>query len=163
MTPLTAKITTAVLDHFIYDDCYAITELWDGFGIADVIAIHKNTVIEIEIKTSLNNLYDELKKTKPGFMHDKFVSYTKHDVFSDPAFPFPNKYYFCVPSSILKSTLKFANELNKNYGVLEYNDKISIIRPAKLIHKIDNSYNYKERILEKTSKQLLKTYKELYL
>lgn len=174
MNNLTNKIKTSLLNNYTFiKGELCCTELWDGFGIADFISVKKNIVTEIEIKISVSDLYNELKKTKEqwGLNNNNNGSckhITKHTIITNPVYPFPNKYYFCVPTEILPKTLEFAKKLNRKYGVIEFiqtkyiKNSLRVAKKAYMLHTIDNSINYKQRIIDRNNNDLCRRYKLLY-
>jgi len=175
----TNRIKAALLYYYTFQRCSKLvcTELWDGFGIADVIVLKDKIVTEIEIKISKYDLYNELKKGKeiPNYertiddfgykLNSKLI--TKHDVVSNSIMPTPNKYYFCVPTELVDEAILFSNKLNSKYGVIEFIDtkikhSIKIRKKAHMIHTKDNSINYERRMLERIPNDLVNKYMKLY-
>jgi hypothetical protein len=162
----TNRIKAALLYYYTFQRCSKLvcTELWDGFGIADVIILKDKIVTEIEIKISKSDLLNELKKGK------EILNYglvTKHDQMYNNIMPTPNKYYFCVPTELLEYTIDFANKLNPKYGVIEFKDTIiqkciKIRKKAYVIHTKDNSINYERRMLQRIPNDLVNKYMKLY-
>jgi hypothetical protein len=161
----TNRIKAALLYYYTFQRCSKLvcTELWDGFGIADVIILKDKIVTEIEIKISKSDLYNELKKGKETI--NGLI--TKHDVVSTSIMPVPNKYYFCVPTELVDEAILFSNKLNPKYGVIEFIDTkimkcIKIRKKARMIHTKDNSINYERRMLERIPNDLVNKYMKLY-
>ena len=149
---LTNEIKSTLLSYYkFYTHCLMVgTEIETNHGIADIIVMTRKTlyIYEIEIKISLSDLKNELKKDKHKFPIES------------------NKYYFCVPTNILKETILLAEQLNPKYGVLEYipnknyKGSINIIKQASLLHKNVNNYQY--RMMQRINNDLCKCYRMLY-
>jgi hypothetical protein len=161
----TNRIKTALLYYYTFQRCSKLvcTELWDGFGIADVLALKDKIVTEIEIKISKNDLYNELKKGKETI--NGLI--TKHDAISTSIMPVPNKYYFCIPTELVDEAISFSNKLNPKYGIIEFSNTIikkciKIRKKAHMIHTKDNSINYERRMLERIPNDLVNKYMKLY-
>ena len=159
MNNLTNEIKSTLLSYykFFMHALLVGTEIETNKGIADIIVLCRKSsyIYEIEIKISVSDLKNELKKDKHKFPY-------KTKMFDSG----PNKYYFCVPTNILEETIQLANELNPKYGVLEYKpslhykDRINIIKQASLLHK--DVYNYKDRIMQRINNDLCRRYQMLY-
>jgi predicted DNA-binding protein (UPF0278 family) len=125
----------------------------------------KNKIItEIEIKVTINDLYNELKKGKKTYNGSLI---TKHNIIENTVYNCPNKYYFCVPTNMLKETIDFANKMNKKYGVIEFTNKpinrcLRIAKKTYMLHNIDNSLNYSKRMIDRLSNDLANKYHKLY-
>ncbi len=182
MNPLTNKIKASLMDFYTFQRSAKLvcTELWDGFSIADFIAIIKNNVIEVEIKISVQDLYNELKKGKERYnweikngIYEKcnHTLVQKHSVISDGKNMYltPNKFYFCVPTYMLEETIIFANKLNTKYGVIRFDETskyasraLRIAKSALLLHKENNVTKYEPKMIERMSNDLAKKYRLLY-
>lgn len=133
-----------------------------------MIVLKDKIVTEIEIKVTYADLKNELNKIKTRYDIEKhYINYTKHDIIANPNYPFPNKFYFCVPTELIEKALHFANKLNPLYGVIEFTNKrikhsIKIIKPAKMLHKVDNSINYSHRMADRMCDDLARKYFLLY-
>lgn len=166
--------------------------MWDGFSIADVIVLTKlDSITEIEIKTSLVDLKNDLKKGQEKYnweitkvkrnvnnrtieldeykkVNIKLV--TKHEIISNGNNDYytPNKFYFCVPTELVNDTIKFAKTINIKYGVIEFIDtknikrSIRIRKSAKKLHEIDNSEKYYDKMIDRNGNDLAKKYRLLF-
>lgn len=128
----TIRIEQALMHYFRYKrmcPCVSEMQVFAGF-IADIVADDlKNIVYEVEIKTNIQDLKREIKNKK-----------TKHEWYKTKSRPMrgiPNLFYFCVPPEMIEYTIKFANGINPNYGVMKYEEhnwvqeRIKIIKRAK--------------------------------
>lgn len=127
-------IKSVLLNYYKRERNYHIvcTETYVSDGcLADVVAINKNEIIEIEIKTNNSDLQKDKKKRK----HQPYKTHPQQ-VFT------PNKFYFCVPIGLIEKAKEVAESINPKYGILSYNNKefsldskIIIIKRAKKIKK----------------------------
>jgi predicted RNase H-related nuclease YkuK (DUF458 family) len=176
---LTNKIKAALLDFYIFQrsSTIACTELWDGFSIADFIAIVNDKIIEVEIKISVSDLKNELKKGREKYdwtiENDSYVKtnnklITKHSIIESNIYYTPNKFYFCVPEYMLQETIEFVNKLNTKYGVIVFNDKakikdsLKIVKKAIILHKDNNVLKYENKMIDRICNDLTKKYRLLY-
>ena len=181
MTNLTNRIQAALLNYYTFERGAKLvcTELYTVLNsIGDVVVLTKdNMVIEIEIKISLSDLKNELFKGNKRYEWDeinrkqKILIRSKHELMNrdDNIYFPPNKYYFCVPKSILNETIEFATKLNPKYGVLCFNEDtkrimkcISIKKNAYYLHKEDNSESYSKKMIDRLCNDLTKKYRLLY-
>jgi hypothetical protein len=177
MNNLTNRIKTALLDFYIFQRSakLACTELWDGFSVADFIVLLKDRVIEIEIKTSLADLYNDVKKGKEYYNYENYEKsnrklVTKHEIISDGRnlYYTPNKFYFCVPTAMVKDTITFAKTLNTKYGVIEFvtdaklRDSIKVVKRATNLHNANNISKYSNKMITRLCNDLTKRYRLLY-
>jgi hypothetical protein len=177
MNNLTNCIKTALLDFYIFQRGakLACTELWDGFSVADFIVLLKDVVIEIEIKISLADLYNDVKKGKECYNYENYEKsnrklVTKHEVISDGRnlYYTPNRFYFCVPTNIVKETIIFAKTLNSKYGVIEFitdarlKHSIKVVKRANNLHNANNVSKYSNKMIARLCNDLTKRYRLLY-
>jgi hypothetical protein len=162
-------------------------EVTYGTGyIADIIIIDKsNRVIEVETKVSKNDLTKlECKK------EDKHNSQLKDGITpvkyyyafgKQPKSPFieedksiseyiPDMFYFCVPTNLVKEAIKFCNEVNPKYGVIEFRENhrniknvLTIVRRAKplledITHKDKQLAYFKDCVLKRLSNEIVTIY-----
>jgi hypothetical protein len=174
---LTNKIKGALLYYFNFEKqaLLACTELYTVHNsIADVIILTKNNlIIEVEVKISIADLKHELKKGRIVYSYDnnivKSSFINKHEIINTNVYEYPNKYYFCVPSFMLKETLEFSEKLNSKYGVLCFDENknkvyktISVKKKAYLLHKNDNHERYEKHMVNRICNDLTAKYKLLY-
>jgi hypothetical protein len=178
---ITNKIKAALLDFYIFQRSATLvcTELWDGFSIADVIVLLKNKVLEIEIKTSIADLKNDLKKGKRTSKYELIDGLyretnkrlvTKHSIISDGNnyYYTPNKFYFCIPTSLKDKTLEFIQTLNSKYGLIVFDETKSIkecltfIKRATDLHTFDNTKKYEKKMSDRICNDLTKKYRLLY-
>jgi hypothetical protein len=179
MNKLTNRIQAALLNYYTFERQAKLvcTELYTTLNsIGDIVVLTKdNMIIEVEIKISVQDLKNELLKGRETYDWDennnkanhKIIN--KHSLMNNNVYTSPNKYYFCVPKSILEETIKFATKLNPKYGVLCFNEDtkrimkcISVKKKAYYLHKEDNLEKYKNRIIDRLCNDLTKKYRLLY-
>lgn len=85
----------------------------EGVNNADISAIKKGKLIEIEIKISKSDFKNELKHK--GWKHDKYKNITKIDA---EWMKVPNKFYFCVPKEMEEWALEEVDKINIKYGLM---------------------------------------------
>lgn len=74
---------------------------------ADILVDAKKEFYEIEIKTSKSDLRAEKKKKKH----------------KESAKPGANKFYICVPTSLVPYAEKWIEEINPRYGLIEFDEE----------------------------------------
>jgi hypothetical protein len=160
MTELTNKIRTALLHYFIFKRCQKLTctELSTYYSIADIISLSRTYITEVEVKISLGDLKNELKKKKHLIMKE-FYRITS----------LPNKYYFCFPFELLETFLPIIDIMNDKYGILLYKeskyliDSIIIHKRAKLLHDYNNTDAFKNRVIHRLANDLANQYERNYI
>jgi len=174
MNILTNKIQTALLNYYIFENgCeLACTEVYTTHSfIGDIVAIQKNNVIEVEIKISLGDFKNELKKSVETFNNEKkcIELINKHEIMKTYVHVSPNKYYVCVPKYLLNQAIEFVIKLNPKYGVLCFDEdskkivkSISVKRKAQVLHKENNIEKYKKRMINRLGNDITNKYKLLY-
>jgi hypothetical protein len=180
MNNLTNKIQAALLNYYTFErGAYlACTELYTILNsIGDIVVINGNLVIEVEIKISINDLKNELKKGREVYEWDdkcpaNKVTHrivTKHSLMNNNVYTSPNKYYFCVPKYMLLETIEFATKLNPKYGVLVFNEDsnritkcITVKKKAYLLHSEDNTDKYSKKMIDRLCNDLTKKYRLMY-
>lgn len=110
--------------------------------LADILIDNNKQVIEVEIKTSKSDLRADKKKSKHLWYIEKPETYA------------PNLFYICVPSELVEDAIKWCEEINPNYGVIEFSQKkfesyyrnnrrwdemLYFVKKAKPLHKIYKS------------------------
>lgn len=93
---------------------YRIKRQWicvDEFSQADVIADTGKEIIEVEVKISKNDLCREKKKKAKHQSYSRGQRWVCH----------PNKYFFCVPRTMVEAAEKMVAELNPKYGIISFN------------------------------------------
>jgi hypothetical protein len=177
LNKLTNKIQAALLYYYTFQRQAELvcTELYTTLNsIGDIVILKNKLITEIEIKISLNDLQNELKKGREVYdWDDKYnkVNHkiiTKHSLMNNNIYTSPNKYYFCVPTYMLNETIEFSNKLNPKYGVIEFIDNKHISKCLKvrkkvyLLHSEDNSQKYTKKMLDRLSNDLVNKYIKLY-
>ena len=82
---------------------------------ADILVDTGKEIIEVEVKTSKSDLIDG-EKVKAL----KHIAYLREEAYKRCQ---PNKFLFCVPSELVNDAVVWANKLNVNYGVIEFDTK----------------------------------------
>ena len=77
---------------------------------ADVLVDNGKQIIEVECKISKSDLKADIKKEKHKLWKQEPL--TRHYI--------PNKFYICVPTELVDEALKWTEENNSNYGVIEF-------------------------------------------
>ena len=158
-------LKSALLSHYRFDEHFVVaTEVDYGKigGIADIMVETGSLIYEVEIKISKQDLLShELKKEKHTYMQDPFtyMSYL------------PNKFYLCVPHSMLKEANDFIFDVNPTYGLLEYvegaeyrsvRDRVKLIKQAGILHPQYN-LNIHHDIMQRLSSELCSFYEKKLL
>ena len=95
----------------VVDECYTCFR-----EIADILVDTKKHHYEIEIKTSKSDLNAEKKKSKHKYSEDeKWIK--KHNNGA-------NKFYLCVPTELIPYAEKWIEEINKKYGLIEFDTNL---------------------------------------
>lgn len=127
-------------------------EVTSGRFIADILVDTGKWSMEVEIKTTKNDLYGgEARKITwiRGKGHKK-----KHDEWTVGR---PNKFALCVPEYLVEHAENWIKETNSKYGLYVYLDKKWVqdrILTKKTARKLHNEYgnvNYLERIARRLS------------
>ena len=120
------------------------TEVKTICGFADIMAycLHSRHMIEVEVKTNIQDLKNEIRNKS-----------NKHYCIKHPekyGYKYiPNRYYICVPAEILEDAKPIIESINENYGIIVYThlyngkDDTGIInvKSAKSLHvKKQNGY-----------------------
>jgi len=83
----------------------------DFFELSDVLVSTKKHMIEIEIKTSKQDLIKgEARKQKHTKPNDKRII---------------NKFFICVPTELVEDAKLWIAQINPNYGLIEFRTEIS--------------------------------------
>ena len=127
--------------------CADEVNLWH-MGVADVLADNKKQTHEIEVKVNKHDLkVAELKKRKHN---DRYRNNRKI-----------NKFYICVPTSLLEDAKEWIEQVDKRYGLIEYKEnvpwihrKIQVRIPAK---KICKEYNprFRDSIINRLNNSVI--------
>lgn len=91
----------------------------------DVVAINDKYIIEVEVKVSKSDLWHgEARKEKHNHYRTKI--WPSH---------MPNKFYVCVPESLMEEAKKWVEATNKDYGIIIYRGHYDVVvrRTAKLL------------------------------
>jgi hypothetical protein len=164
-------IKCAVMSFFRFKKGYlCCSELSYSLGIADVIAINDTTgeVIEIEIKISKSDLLNENKHKEP-----KHKLLKEAELYEDDTYPnyTPNKFYFCVPTYLVKEAKEYSLDMNKDYGILEFDSthihklpehSIFYRKPAYKLHKACVGSFFKESLIKRVCNDNIVFYRDEY-
>jgi hypothetical protein len=139
-----------------------VDELDTGAGeLADLIVDTGSSIIEIEIKVSKSDLWNgEAKKKKHKFVDGKRSI---------------NQYYICVPTELIDEAIKWVEETNPKYGIIEFNsaqfnkygylkwmDYHKFIKKPKCLNNEYNT-NLKERLWYRLNSALVSCYQNLII
>ena len=162
MDKITSRhIKLALLEYFRYRRQFIVsTEVFTAGGIGDIVAHNDKTYIEVEIKISKSDLYNELRNKK----HKHNFCFKEYD---NGHYRVPNKFYFCVPIDLVDKAKSLIKKLNPKYGLMVYLgdsyhsiSAISVIKPAGYIHKNSVPEIVKYKILKRLSSEVIGFYKK---
>lgn len=138
---------------FINKYIYVCTE---AINHADVIAVNKSKLVEIEIKTSKSDLKADFKKPK----HRLYLN-AETNVKTKLTRIIPNEYYFCTTKELQEDALKLIEEYNNKYGLLICNtygfigENIQVIKKAKSLHKQIPKQSYFDIIVKRMGNMII--------
>lgn len=158
--PTTFQLKLALLEYFRFKRQSVVV---DECCNNDIVADTGKEIIEVEVKISKSDLiYGEKTRSK----QIKHKQYGNNMIYLTP-----NKYYFCVPSFMKKATIEYACELNKDYGVIVFDEQsffnrksrknlayhMDYIRVVKNAHNLHNNYHklYQKEIAKRASCKLI--------
>ena len=123
------EIKHAVMEYFRFKRQWiCASECMDN----DVMAITDKYNIEVEIKITKYDLWKgEARKSK----HKQYasISTTRNYGFSSYV---PNKFYICIPENLKEEAIKWVQEINPKYGIIEYKwGNVYIIKKAQILRK----------------------------
>lgn len=104
-------LKTSLLYYFRFKRGYlCVTECYSGCREkADILIDTGKAIYEIEIKTNKADLYKEKKKKKHKLDPLKELG--------------ANKFYLCVPTSLVEFTKKWIKDVNPKYGLIEFDEQ----------------------------------------
>ena len=145
-------LKTALLYYYRFKRQYiCVDEVYSNFNeIADVLVDTGHNIYEIEIKTSKSDLNKEKTKRK----HKEYEEGWK----KKQKFKGANKFYLCVPTELIEYTLKWIQQINPKYGLIEFyknNNEVfwgDCLNFKKKASKLHNEYN--KNISKNISKRL---------
>jgi len=85
----------------------------DEFCKADVVVDTGKDILEVEVKVGKGDL--ENNEAYKLEKHSAYRGGHSYRLFH------PNRFYFCVPESLVKSTMGICEKLNPNYGIIAFN------------------------------------------
>lgn len=104
-------LKTALLAYYRFKrQLICADEVYLGRFISDVLVDTGKEIIEVECKVSKSDLWADGNKGKHNNykLIDRYAS--------------PNKFYICVPTSLVEEALKFVQQINPRYGVIEFSE-----------------------------------------
>ncbi len=113
-TPTALEIKATLIDYFRFKRQWlcAPEVSWDC-GLADILIDTGTEIREVEIKISKSDLYNnEIKKLK----HSRGVKC--------------NRFYICAPTYLIDDTIKWVEQTEPFYGVIEY--LVGVVRSSVL-------------------------------
>lgn len=133
----------------------------DEFRGADVVVDTGKDVIEVEVKVSKSDLVNGERRKQWKHQSYKRINYNRNC---------PNKFYFCVPQTLIDSAQKVCEKLNPKYGIIAFDvvsfnrhiqlgyglfhsDYICMIRTAKRLH--ENYSKLQEAIAKRASSKIV--------
>ena len=82
---------------------------------ADILVDTGKEIIEVEVKISKSDLIEGEKA--------KILKHRLYEMGKSCHYNHPNKFLFCVPEELTNDAVVWTNELNPNYGVIQFNTK----------------------------------------
>lgn len=145
----------ALLSYFRFKrQCICANEVSLMTGRSDVLVDSDSGLLEIEVKISKSDLWNGEKAKK--IKHELLSSIKEENL---NRYILPNKFFICVPTSLVSEAIKWVEATNPKYGVLEFrenigcwniwSDYIFVIRSAKTLHN-----KYQENVLKRIAKRL---------
>ena len=137
-----------------------------GRFYADILAVSKTRIIEIETKISIGDLRADFKKYK----HRTYDDYSnKNDKAKLMEGVVPNLFYFCLPNELIDKAQAYLDGLElpivKKYGLLAYTTPdtwtldfavgITVVRKAQSIHALKPGEGPKDAVLSRMSSELV--------
>jgi len=105
------EIKTSLISYFRFQRQWLCAEeVQFAGGLADILSDTGEDIIEVEVKLTKNDLYRGEKKK------EKHITGIKS-----------NRFYICAPSYLINDVLKWVEETNKNYGVIEYQSYLNLV------------------------------------
>jgi hypothetical protein len=95
----------------------------------------------------------------------------KEEIHENDSYPTPNKFYFAVPPYLLDYTKGFCSEINKDYGILEFNctnittlpeHTIYYRKQAHKLHSTNVSPYFKSSLIKRVCNDNIVFYKDTY-
>lgn len=110
--------------HFHYGLKYPLVTcecLIGHYNLGDVVAVRKTIVTEVEIKQSMSEIFEDLKKKR--HKHEVYLEWNDMQVAAAYPRTRPNKFYFAVPWSkdIPSRRSKIPPEFPEKYGLMTIN------------------------------------------
>jgi len=119
--PTSLEIKTSLISYFRFKRQWICApEVSFDWGLADILIDTGTEIREVEVKISKSDLYNgEAKKDK----HRRGVKC--------------NRFYVCVPSYLVEEAIKWVEQTEKNYGVIEYQSYLNLVirRSAKPLNR----------------------------
>ncbi|MGB3478359.1 MAG: hypothetical protein WBB67_04280 [bacterium] len=174
------KIKAALLYYWRYTRGFiALPETMVAWWIADIMAYKNGIVCEVEIKTTMPDMKNDINKKgkHEGYAKGLPIEY-------DYGFPLihtpelqgmqatlpPNLFYFCVPESMVDKAKEYIMTLNKSYGLLSWRGgdhniwgSIRVEKKARRLHKeLHPEEIIRKRSNYRLSAEVARCYEKLY-
>jgi len=156
-------LKTCLLYYYRFKRGYLCSdEVYSTYGQkADILVDTKKNIYEIEIKTNKADLRQEKKKAK----HKAENNYTV------------NQFYLCVPTELIEYAMKWIQEVNPKYGLIEFDTQrykeyklrytirrydifLKFIKKASSLNKKYN-VNHRKKIIKRLPSALCNAYIDL--
>jgi len=137
------QLKVALLSYFRFKRQWICVDEYNG---ADVIVDTGKDIIEVEVKVDKKDLLKG-EDRKKGKHHNYKAGYSWR-------WCHPNRYYFCVPTSLYEDAERKVAELNDSYGIIEFQEENFIYATER------NLCRYMEDfiVVRKTARPLHKLY-----
>ena len=124
-----------------------------GYFASDCLGINEKKMIEVEIKTTMQDIKNDFKKHKHDVYRQKFKNgYTQW---------MPTHFYFAVPRDLVEQTKELLKKKGaEKYGVIDA-DTFSVIKRANWIHKNEPSSKVKHNLALRMGSELLRFHEAL--
>lgn len=152
------KLSLMTYYKFINKFIYVCTEC---INHADVIALNKQKLVEIEVKISKSDLKADFKKPK----HRLYLN-AEVNIKTKPTRTIPNEFYFCTTRDLQDIALELIKQHNDNYGLMiceSYGfvgDNIKVVKKAKPLHKQLPKANYFDVVVKRMGNMIINFMKE---
>lgn len=117
---------------------------------ADVLGVNEKKMIEVEVKISKADLFDDIKKHKHQNYTGKYgTSFDKQWI--------PTHFYYAVPSELVEDCKKYFEKYSlENYGIIDADAGFSVVKRAGWLHKTEPNSNAKFRLALRMGSELLR-------
>ena len=152
------KLSLLAYYRYVNKFIYVCTE---AINYADVIALKKDKLVEIEVKVSKSDLKADFHKPK----HRLYLN-AETNIKTKPTRIIPNEFYFCTTRQLQEDALQLIKEYNNNYGLMICDnigfigDNIKVIKKAKPLHNQIPKPTYFEAVAKRMSNMIINFMKE---